>query len=75
MNRGSFGLYEPCGGDEVSEEVFAVVVAIEELKEALQRSTMASKERKIEEEEEKEISRKFPNLKNPRISETSREFL
>ena len=51
-NRGSIGLYESCGGDEVSKEVFAVVATIEELKEALQRSIMASKERKIEEEEE-----------------------
>ena len=47
-------MYESCGGDEVSEEVFVVVAAIEELKEALQRSIMASKERKIEEEEEEE---------------------
>ena len=45
-------MYESCGGDEVSEEVFAVVATIEELKEALQRSIMTSKERKIEEEEE-----------------------
>ena len=48
-------MYESCGGDEVSEEVFATVVAIEELKEALQRSTMASKERKLKKKKRKSV--------------------
>lgn len=50
-NRGSFGLYESYGGGEVSKEVFAVAAAIQELKEALQRSRMESKERKFKKEE------------------------
>ena len=54
-NRGSFGLYESCGGDEVSKEVFAAAATIEELKEALQRSTMASKERKLKKKKRKSV--------------------
>ena len=46
-------MYESCGGDEVSEEVFVAAAAIEELKEALQRSTMASKERKLKKKKKK----------------------
>ena len=49
------GLYESCGGDEVSEEVFAAAAAIEELKEALQRSTMASKEGKLKKKKRKSV--------------------
>ena len=48
-------MYESCGGDEVSEEVFAVAAAIEELKEALQRTTMASKERKLKKKKRKSV--------------------
>ena len=50
-------MYESCGGDEVSDEVLAVALAIEELKEALQRSTMVSEEGKLKKKRRKSVEK------------------